>query len=425
MSREDTVMRAETDMLAAFRSTRARTMALVEPLSAEDMMVQTLPEASPVKWHLAHTSWFFESFVLAPFVSAYRPFHPDFKWLFNSYYQSFAAFPDKQLRASFSRPSASEILAYRRHVEEAMEAFAGQTLSDPEAVFRCQLGIHHEQQHQELILTDMLHALASNPLRPAYRPIEDIASSGAPPLEFTAFPGGLIEVGAAPSDGFSFDHEQPRHREWIEPFRLAHRLVTNAEYAAFIADGGYARAGLWLSDGWQAVQREGWVAPLYWRKRDDGSWSGMTLRGELPLDAIGDAPVGHVSYYEADAYARWAGSRLPTEAEWELAAQSVPVEGNLLEREQYRPLPADGPQLSQLFGDLWEWTASAYLPYPGFRPLGGALGEYNGKFMSGKMVLRGGSFATPASHMRASYRNFFAPETRWQFAGIRLAEAAD
>lgn len=425
MSREHTAsaMHTGTDTLAAFRQARARTLALVEPLSAEDMMVQTLPEASPVKWHLAHTSWFFESFVLVPFVGSYRPFHPDFKWLFNSYYQSFAAFPERHLRASFSRPSVSEILAYRGHVDEAMEACGAEMLSDAEAAFRCALGIHHEQQHQELILTDMLHALASHPLHPAYRRLSHVPPMPAPPLEFSAWPEGLIQIGAAPQDGFSFDHEQPRHRVWLDAYRLASRLVTNEEYAAFIGDGGYARAELWLSDGWQAVQREGWTAPLYWRGDAQDGWRVMTLRGELPLDAIGSHPVGHVSYYEADAYARWAGRRLPTEEEWERAAQTVAVEGNLLEQEQYLPLPASGR--SQLFGDLWEWTASAYLPYPGFQPLGGALGEYNGKFMSGKMVLRGGSFATPASHIRASYRNFFAPETRWQFAGIRLAETGE
>ncbi len=426
IKRENTAptVHASADTLAAFRTARARTRALVEPLSAEDMMVQTLPEASPVKWHLAHTSWFFESFVLAPFVSSYRPFHPDFKWLFNSYYQSFAAFPEKHLRASFSRPSVDEIFAYRHHVDEAVGEFAERILSDAEAQFRCMLGIHHEQQHQELILTDVLHAFASNPLHPAYRSLNSSLRTTAPPPEFIAWPEGLVEIGAAPADGFSFDNEQPIHRKWIDPFRLANRLVTNNEYAAFIDDGGYARAELWLSDGWQTIQREGWKAPLYWRKHGD-QWRVMTLGGELPLDGIGSHPVCHVSYYEADAFARWAGKRLPTEEEWEYAAKSVPVEGNLLEREQFLSQPAQEEELSQLFGDAWEWTASAYLPYPGFKPLGGALGEYNGKFMSGKMVLRGGSFATPAAHIRASYRNFFAPETRWQFAGIRLAESGE
>lgn len=415
---------AETDPLAAFQAVRARTLALVEPLSAEDMMVQTLPEASPVKWHLAHTSWFFESFVLAPFVTAYRSFHPDFKWLFNSYYQSFAAFPDKHLRASFSRPSLEEILAYRRHVDAAMLEFAEQILDQPEAAARCILGVHHEQQHQELILTDLLHGFASNPLHPAYRDLDEISREAAQPLAFTDWPGGLVETGADASEGFSYDHEQPRHRAWIDSFRLANRLVTNGEFAAFMEDGGYSRPELWLSDGWQLVQSEGWQAPLYWRKTAD-HWRVMSLHGELPLDAIGSYPACHVSYYEADALARWAGKRLPTEEEWEHAAQGVRVEGNLLEQERYVPLPAAGTNAPlQLFGDCWEWTASAYLPYAGFRPLAGALGEYNGKFMSGKMVLRGGSFATPASHIRASYRNFFVPETRWQFSGIRLAETS-
>ncbi len=408
------------ELLSSFLAVRSCTSSLVAPLSAEDMMVQSLPEASPAKWHLAHTSWFFESFVLSPFVDGYRVYDPDFRWLFNSYYQSFSAFPDKQLRASFSRPSLEQIAAYRSHVEQAIAEHAAHILQRPEAADRLLLGMHHEQQHQELILTDILHTFASNPLHPSYLRMEQLATSATSALEFRTYAGGLVETGAG--DGFSFDLERPRHRVWLEPFRLANRLITHQEYVAFIEDGGYQRPELWLSDGWHHVHQQGWTAPLYWR-REDGIWKVMTLRGEWPLEALANRPVCHVSYYEADAFARWMGRRLPTEAEWEHVAGSLPVEGNLLERRNFLPEAAESQSMAQLFGDCWEWTASAYLPYPGFQPLAGTLGEYNGKFMSGKMVLRGGSMATPASHIRASYRNFFVPETRWQFSGIRLAES--
>jgi ergothioneine biosynthesis protein EgtB len=440
-----------TEVAERLRSTRRRTLALCGPLSPEDMMVQSCPEASPAKWHLAHTAWFFESFVLREFLPGYRLFDSDFTWLFNSYYQSFAAFPEKRLRSSFSRPSLDQILRFRGYVDGALEHLFSRNLH-PEAHRRIELGVNHEEQHQELILTDILHAFFTNPLRPAYKPANALADSrggsphpDAPALRFIPFEGGMQEVGAS-GEGFSFDNEQARHRVWLEPFTLASRLVTCGEFAAFIADGGYRRPELWLSAGWDAVQSRGWRAPLYWCE-SDGRWTVFTLLGEQPLSALKAAPVSHVSFYEADAFARWAGRRLPTEFEWETAAKDLAVEGNLLDSDRLQPasaadtdlfetpaqrqrrsqrqlfeVPAEpGAGPTQLFGDCWEWTASAYLPYPGFKPLSGSLGEYNGKFMSGQMVLRGGSCLTPQAHVRPTYRNFFPPETRWQFSGIRLA----
>jgi len=417
----------EPDLAERFRSVRRRTLEIVEPLTPEDMMVQSCAEASPAKWHLAHTAWFFESFILREFLPGYQVFNPDFIWLFNSYYQTFAAFPEKRLRSSFSRPALHEILAYRRHVDEAIDRLLAQG-APPEALKRIELGTNHEEQHQELLLTDILNAFFTNPLRPAYRPDgspgEEPASPA--PLAFTSYTGGLCDVGHS-GDSFCFDNEMPRHRVWLEPYALADRLVTNGEYARFIADSGYRRSELWLSAGWDAVQREGWRAPLYWTERD-GAWSLFTLRGERPLSQVSAAPVSHVSFFEADAYARWAGLRLPTEFEWEAATEGLPIDGNLLESGELAPSAATGLVQSeggakrQWWGDCWEWTASAYLGYPGFQPLPGSLGEYNGKFMSGQMVLRGGSCVTPAPHIRATYRNFFSPETRWQFSGIRLAK---
>ncbi len=435
------------DICARFNATRRRTLILCDPLSVEDLMVQSCPEASPAKWHLAHTAWFFESFILREFLPGYRLFHPDFPWLFNSYYQTFSRFPEKRLRSSFSRPGLDDILHYRGYVDAAIELLFKRNLSE-EVLRRIELGIAHEEQHQELLLTDMLNAFFINPLRPIYRPEEAHGESkpadapksaettgaedaiDANTLEFESFEGGLREAGCGGKD-FCFDNELPRHRRWLEPFSLARRLVTCEEYAAFIADGGYTRPNLWLSAGWDAVMAHGWNAPLYWTRKNnevDGEWRIFTLRGEQSLADLASAPVSHVSYYEADAYARWAGKRLATEFEWEAVAEDRPVAGNLLDADHLTPTEvnreASAPEshgLVQLWGDCWEWTASAYLAYPGFQPLPGSLGEYNGKFMSGQMVLRGGSCATPASHIRSSYRNFFSPETRWQFSGIRLA----
>ena len=419
------------EIAARFAATRQRTLAIVAPLTPEDMMVQSSPDASPVKWHLAHTTWFFESFILRDFVPGYLVFNPDFAWLFNSYYQSFAAFPEKRLRSSFSRPALDEILRYRAHVDQAMERLlAGDP--PPEVLQRAELGANHEEQHQELLLTDILHAFFTNPLRPAYLddPAPHAPASPARPLRFTGFPGGLVEAGHQ-GDGFAFDNESPRHRVWLDPYSLADRLVTCGEYAEFMADGGYKRPELWLSAGWDAVQENDWRCPLYWSHADD-AWTLFTLRGERTLSAMASAPVSQVSFFEADAYARWAGLRLPTEFEWEAAAEGHPIEGNLLDSGNLVPMPgASSPATNllqdqgpaQQWGDCWEWTASAYLGYPGFQPLPGSLGEYNGKFMSGQMVLRGGSCITPAAHIRASYRNFFSPETRWQFSGIRLANS--
>jgi ergothioneine biosynthesis protein EgtB len=411
----------QVDVAERFRSVRRRTMELVEPLSPEDMMVQSCAEASPAKWHLAHTSWFFESFILREFLPGYQPFNPDFVWLFNSYYQTFAFFPEKRLRSSFSRPGLDEILQYRQHVDAGIDRLLDSGPSD-EALKRVELGAHHEEQHQELLLTDIMHAFFTNPLRPVYRNgLTDLSheSGEVEPQRFVEFQGGLRDVGH-PGGGFSFDNELPRHKVWLRPYKLARRLVTCGEFMEFIADGGYRKPELWLSAGWDAVQANRWSAPLYWNNKD-GEWTRFTLRGDLPLSQAENSPVSHVSYFEADAYAHWAGKRLPTEFEWEAAVEGQPVAGNLLDSGRLMTAPglAGG---KQFFGDCWEWTASAYLGYPGFRPLPGSLGEYNGKFMSGQMVLRGGSCVTPAAHIRASYRNFFSPETRWQFSGIRLAD---
>ena len=391
-------------------------------------MVQSCAEASPAKWHLAHTAWFFESFILREFLPGYQVFNEDFAWLFNSYYQTFTAFPEKRLRSSFSRPGLDQILRYREHVDAGIERLLEVGPND-EALRRIELGANHEEQHQELLLTDILHAFFTNPTKPKYREQgnEGTRDRQSSAIRFAEFEGGLRQVGA--EAGFCFDNELPRHKVWLEPFALANRLVTCAEYAEFMADGGYRRPELWLSAGWDTVQREGWQAPLYWTERD-GAWVLFTLRGEVPFAAMANTPVSQVSYFEAEAYARWAGLRLPTEFEWEAAVEGQPNEGNLLESGKLTPAPADGlvqnqgPAQQQWYGDCWEWTASAYLGYPGFQALPGTLGEYNGKFMSGQMVLRGGSCVTPRAHIRASYRNFFAPETRWQFSGIRLAQDA-
>jgi ergothioneine biosynthesis protein EgtB len=396
---------------------REQTMALAAPLSAEDAMVQSMPDASPTKWHLAHSTWFFEEFVLARFDPAHRWRDERWRVLFNSYYEGVGPRHARPARGMLSRPSLDEVRAWRTIVDERMLALLAQADQDMLAVTL--LGVHHEEQHQELILTDAKHALWHNPLRPAYAEPgpPSSATTAVAPLAWIAFDEAMVDVG---HDGttFGFDNETPLHRTFVDAFALASRLVTNAEYVAFVEDGGYDRSPLWLSDGWGAVQSGGWRAPLYW-EREGGDWRTFGLRGLRALDP--HAPVCHVSFYEADAYARWAGARLPTEHEWERVASHRPVDGNFVESGLLAPAPAPAPGQPQLFGDVWEWTGSAYLPYPRFRPLAGALGEYNGKFMSGQMVLRGGSCFTPRAHIRATYRNFFPPATRWQMSGVRLA----
>ena len=399
-----------------FGQVRAQTLALCAGLSAEDMQIQSMPDASPGKWHLAHTTWFFEQFVLGR-EPGRAPYQPAWAYLFNSYYQSVGPMHARPQRGLLSRPSLDEVLAYRRHVDDAVLALLARN-DDPECAALVLLGTHHEQQHQELLLTDIKHALWCNPLKPACRAAPVAAGTGtSAPMRFVAGREGIVEIGHR-GDGFAFDNETPRHRVLLHPHALADRLVTNADYLAFVREGGYREPGLWLSDGWATVQREGWQRPLYWDEDLSGEF---TLAGMQALAP--DAPVCHLSYYEADAFARWAGARLPTEAEWESAAQDAPIDGNLQLCASAHPRAAPaGTGVRQLYGDVWEWTASPYVSYPGFRPLPGALGEYNGKFMCGQWVLRGGSCATPRDHLRASYRNFFPPHARWQFSGLRLGQ---
>jgi ergothioneine biosynthesis protein EgtB len=391
-------------LLHRLRAVRERTTALAAPLSAEDQCVQSMPDASPAKWHLAHTTWFFEAMVLGPLAPGYQPVDPRYALLFNSYYEALGPRHPRPQRGLLTRPSVAEVGAYRAAVDGALARFIEQADDDSWAAAAplLVLGLHHEQQHQELLLTDVLHLLSLNPLRPAY-----MTTSPSPPLpaadvrRWAERPGGLVDVGHSGS-GFAFDNETPRHRVWLQPHALAQRLVSNAEYAAFIADGGYRRPSLWLSEGWALVQAAGWQAPLYWTLDGDTPVSEFTLHGELPWRP--DAAVRHISFFEAAACAEWAGARLPTEFEWEAAASS-----------------ADAALLHQQDDTAWQWTRSSYDPYPGFRPPAGAVGEYNGKFMVGQIVLRGGSSATPPGHSRASYRNFFPPAARWQFSGLRLA----
>ena len=410
-----------TPSIDAYRQLREATLRLVDGLGDADLTPQSAEFASPGKWHLAHTTWFFEQFVLAAFGKGYRRFDERFGFLFNSYYNAVGARHERPRRGLLTRPTLADVLAYRAHVDHAMADFLGSRVPDAAGTL-VELGLHHEQQHQELILTDLLHLFAQNPLRPAVRAAAAEPQREPAPLDWVAFDGGNVETGHAGA-AFAFDNEQPRHVVALRPFRLATRPVTNREWLAFVEAGGYADPQLWLSDGWDTVQAQRWQAPLYWETADDGARLQMTLAGLQPLAL--DAPVSHVSFFEADAYARWAGKRLPTEFEWERAARDVAIEGNFVEQGAWRPRAAGaGAGLRQMFGDVWEWTASPYVAYPGFRTAPGAVGEYNGKFKNGHYVLRGGTCASPRSHLRASYRNFFQPGQRWQFSGLRLAEDA-
>ncbi len=397
---------------------RRQTQALAEPLSDADATAQSMPDASPAKWHLAHTTWFFEVLVLERFAPGYRSFDPAWHRLFNSYYETLGERHPRPQRGLLTRPGLDEIRAYRRHVDTALLRLLDGPLDDTARAL-IELGCHHEQQHQELLLTDLLHLFAQNPLHPVYRPAAPQPAGAPTPLDYQAFEGGLCELGHA-GRGFAFDCEGPRHRVFLQPFRLATRPVCNQVWLDFIRDGGYRQPLLWLSAGWDAVRQQGWSRPEYWQP-GDGAPQAMTLAGLQALDPA--APVCHISYYEADAFARWAGARLPTEFEWEFAAREQdPGTGHFSDSGLLQPRAASGAGLRQLFGDVWEWTRSAFSAYPGFRPAAGAAGEYNGKFMSGAYVLRGGSCASPAGHLRASYRNFFHPQARWQFAGLRLAQ---
>lgn len=416
-----------------FHDIRETTVALAEPLSPEDCALQSMPDASPTKWHLGHTSWFFETFVLTPHAAGYRPFHPHFKVLFNSYYNAVGDKHPRAERGLISRPGLTEVLAYREHVDGQMHEFL-QRHPDPAAAAVVELGLHHEQQHQELIVTDLKHLFSQNPMHPAYRKPWPLTTVYPRRRGWIGYPEGLYEIGHA-GNGFAFDNEGPRHRAFVAAFELASHPVTHGDFLAFIADDGYRRPELWLSLGWDTVQSNGWNAPLYWDQHD-GVWHTFTLHGLVEIDP--NTPVCHVSYFEADAFARWAGARLPTEFEWEIAASHATslaaagattveamIDGNFLDGRSFHPLalrdaPAPGTP-AQLFGDVWEWTQSDYAPYPGYRAPAGAIGEYNGKFMCNQYVLRGGSCATPASHIRATYRNFFPAQARWQFSGLRLA----
>lgn len=412
----------QSDLLHGYHRVRAATENACEPLSDEDMVAQSMPDASPAKWHLAHTTWFFETFVLThPLLSGYQPFRAEFNYLFNSYYEAVGARHPRPQRGLLTRPSVDEVRLYRGHVDEKMsELLSGRALSADLAEI-IGLGLNHEQQHQELLFTDIKHLFAQNPLRPCYRELSAPGDEAVSPLNWIAFKEGIYSIGHEGKE-FSFDNERPRHREFLEPFEISSRPVSCGEFLAFMNDNGYARPELWLSDGWSACRHEQWQAPLYWERHGD-CWKVFTLDGMRAL-AMSE-PVMHVSFYEADAYARWAGCRLPTEVEWEAAcvAAGPPLDTQDRFRPRLHPLPMieDRPDF---FDDVWIWTQSAYSPYPGYQPASGAIGEYNGKFMCNQIVLRGGSCLTPRSHIRATYRNFFPPEARWQFTGLRLARSS-
>jgi ergothioneine biosynthesis protein EgtB len=409
-----------------FEQVRQATEALCAPLANEDYVIQSMPDCSPTKWHLAHVSWFFETFLLTSMAADYRPLNPQYAYLFNSYYNAVGDKYPRPQRGLVSRPTVDEVYRYRKHIDEHVLDLVECATEDemPRVAPIISLGLNHEQQHQELIITDLKHMLSHNPLHPVYVEASVTPAPRITPMGWVELPEGVCWIGHEGSD-FAFDNEEQRHREFIQTFRLATRLVTNGEYLEFMRDGGYERPEFWLSMGWATVLQEGWRAPLYWQD-DEGAWSQYTLSGFRAVDPA--EPVTHVSYFEADAYARWAGARLPTEAEWEVASASAPIDGNFVESGRFHPRPispsAATGGLAQMFGDVWEWTQSSYSPYPGFRIAPGALGEYNGKFMCNQYVLRGGSCATPRSHIRPTYRNFFPPDARWQFSGLRLAQDA-
>jgi len=417
---ETSPTRAES-LLERFASTRSRTERLCAPLEPEDFVVSSMPDVSPTKWHLAHTSWFFETFLLQEYDTGYSSPDPRYAYLFNSYYVQAGERHCRAQRGLVTRPTVGQVYAYRRHVNEAVAALCERIGNDPShpAWSIIELGIHHEQQHQELLLTDIKHVFWMNPLRPAYSARSRPAVE-APALRWHEVEGGVHVIGHA-GDEFAYDNEGPRHRVFLEPFRIASRLVSNGEFLEFVRDGGYRRPELWLSNGWSAVQEGSWSAPIYWEGRGD-AWQEFTLAGDGPLELA--APVCHVSYYEADAFARWSGARLPTEAEWEVAARDLPVDGLFVEAGRFHPAVAREPGVTQLYGDCWQWTQSAYTAYPGYVPAGGAIGEYNGKWMCDQWVLRGASCATPRSHARLTYRNFFPSDARWQFSGVRLVARA-
>ncbi|HET6964969.1 MAG TPA: ergothioneine biosynthesis protein EgtB [Acidimicrobiales bacterium] len=404
-----------TNLLDRYHRTRSLTEELARPLTPEDQTVQSMPDVSPTKWHRAHTSWFFETFLLAPSAQGYTPFHPDYAFLFNSYYEAVGPRYTRSRRGCVSRPGCAEVAAYRAHVDERMDLLI-RSAPDDRAGSLVELGVHHEQQHQELLLMDIKHVLSMSPLDPVYRPLPSPAPEEEPAgADWVKHDGGLVEIGHGGS-GFAFDNEGPAHQVHLTPFAVADRLVTCGDWIRFIEDGGYQNPALWLSDGWAAVHSEGWEAPLYWHD-EDGTWTVFTLHGRRPVDPA--EPVCHVSYYEADAFAAWWGARLPTEFEWEAVAADRPVTGQLSDPASVHPQRQVAPAF---FGEAWAWTSSAYLPYPGFRPAAGAVGEYNGKFMVNQQVLRGGCCATPDGHVRATYRNFFPPAARWPFTGVRLAK---
>jgi len=413
---------ARDDLCKRYLAVRRATAALTKDLTAEDQLAQSMADASPAKWHLAHTTWFFETFLLTPHLKGYAVFDARYGFLFNSYYEALGPRQPRPHRGLLTRPSLDEVMAYRAHVDAAMPRLLDSDI-DEDLTALLELGLAHEEQHQELILMDILHLFAQSPLAPAYAAAAPRRLAGEPErMEYVDVAGGLVEIGHD-GPGFAFDNEGPRHRVFLEPYRLAERLATNGDWLAFMADDGYRRPEFWLSDGYARAQAEGWQAPLYWRRTEEGWWT-MTLYGLRPVDPA--AAVVHVSFYEAEAFATWAGARLPTEAEWEHAAERLPVRGNFLGWGSLEPVGAHrGQGLRQMYGDVWEWTRSAYEPYPGFRPAPGAVGEYNGKFMSGQYVLRGGACVTPDGHVRPTYRNFFQPHQRWMFAGLRLAQDAD